>query len=213
MVSLAKYFISEFSGTKDMSPERVKNLLLTVPNAITLAGIALVGAYVAQFVLGIFVWLIPINILLIGLSDLLDGYFAEKLDQHSWLGKFLDGFRDRIFNLACLVNFMMFCNGVFDYFLFTALVLIELGNAYVVIRINLDTMQIAEVYNVHLFSKIRQFIHCSCCFAFVIQQYWVSFDVLRIETLLSVMLLASTISLLRNIYATRIYFKRKAIQT
>ncbi|MEE4252340.1 MAG: CDP-diacylglycerol--glycerol-3-phosphate 3-phosphatidyltransferase, partial [Alcanivoracaceae bacterium] len=78
---------------------------LTLPNLITLARLLLIPVFVAVFYLpygwasmaaaGIF--------LLAGLTDLLDGYLARRLNQTSRFGAFLDPVADKLMVAAALV--------------------------------------------------------------------------------------------------------------
>ncbi|MDF1629989.1 MAG: CDP-diacylglycerol--glycerol-3-phosphate 3-phosphatidyltransferase [Alcanivoracaceae bacterium] len=78
---------------------------LTLPNLITLARLLLIPVFVAVFYMpygwapmaaaGIF--------LLAGLTDLLDGYLARRLNQTSRFGAFLDPVADKLMVAAALV--------------------------------------------------------------------------------------------------------------
>jgi cardiolipin synthase len=78
--------------------------ILTVPNALSALRLAL---------LPVFLWLVlgpeedelAVGVLvLIGLSDYLDGYLARKLDQTSQLGAILDPVADRLYILAAVIG-------------------------------------------------------------------------------------------------------------
>jgi cardiolipin synthase len=82
------------------TPSRV----LTVPNALSVLRLAL---------LPVFLWLVlgpeedglaVAVLVLIGLSDYLDGYLARRLDQASQLGAVLDPVADRLYILAAVVG-------------------------------------------------------------------------------------------------------------
>jgi cardiolipin synthase len=82
------------------APSRV----VTVPNALSVLRLAL---------LPVFLWLVlgpeadglAVGVLvLIGLSDYLDGYLARRLDQMSKLGAVLDPVADRLYILAAVVG-------------------------------------------------------------------------------------------------------------
>lgn len=83
---------------------KVSRRIATVPNFITGIGILLTAFYIWQFSEEKFVFLIPITICLIGISDFLDGFTARYLDQHSVLGKIIDPLRDRLLGAAIIVN-------------------------------------------------------------------------------------------------------------
>jgi len=85
-------------------PENVRPRILTVPNLLTACGLALIGAYICCFLSKTGEMLIPIMVILIGASDLLDGMAARILDQYTRLGKVLDPLRDRLLSVAVLAN-------------------------------------------------------------------------------------------------------------
>jgi cardiolipin synthase (CMP-forming) len=81
--------------------------ILTVPNALSALRLAL---------LPVFLWLVlgpeadelAVGVLvLIGLSDYLDGYLARRLDQASQLGAVLDPVADRLYILAAVIGLGM----------------------------------------------------------------------------------------------------------
>jgi CDP-diacylglycerol--glycerol-3-phosphate 3-phosphatidyltransferase len=78
---------------------------LTVPNIMTLARLASIPVFVAVFYLP-FRWAplaAAILFLLAGLTDMLDGYLARKLNQTSRFGAFLDPVADKLMVAAALV--------------------------------------------------------------------------------------------------------------
>lgn len=78
---------------------------LTLPNLITLARLLLIPVFVAVFYLP-FRWAPMATaaiFLLAGLTDLLDGYLARKLQQTSRFGAFLDPVADKLMVAAALV--------------------------------------------------------------------------------------------------------------
>jgi phosphatidylglycerophosphate synthase len=86
----------------------VQKRIATVPNGITAFGIALTILYVLQFVYVLWTISIPITVMLIGMSDLLDGYATRRLNQHSHLGKLLDALRDKLLRGAIILNCLFF---------------------------------------------------------------------------------------------------------
>lgn len=78
---------------------------LTLPNLITLTRLLLIPVFVAVFYLP-FRWA-PMAaaaiFLLAGLTDMLDGYLARKLNQTSRFGAFLDPVADKLMVAAALV--------------------------------------------------------------------------------------------------------------
>ena len=78
---------------------------LTLPNLITLARLVLIPVFVAVFYLP-YRWA-PLAaaaiFLLAGLTDMLDGYLARRLNQTSRFGAFLDPVADKLMVAAALV--------------------------------------------------------------------------------------------------------------
>jgi phosphatidylglycerophosphate synthase len=76
--------------------------LLTPPNLVTLARIALVAAAGAAFIAGA-----PVAAMVLGLAggltDYLDGYLARRLGMATRLGAMLDQFADVFFAFVCLI--------------------------------------------------------------------------------------------------------------
>ena len=65
--------------------------IITIPNIITSAGLALIGIYVYGFLVSSR-WILMTSVFLSGCSDLLDGETARRLQQKTRLGEFLDRF-------------------------------------------------------------------------------------------------------------------------
>ncbi len=70
---------------------------MNVPNTLSFIRLLLIPAFCAAFLAGpeYYIWA-GIALLLSALSDLLDGYFARRLNQITELGKFLDPVADKL---------------------------------------------------------------------------------------------------------------------
>ena len=83
---------------------RVQETMLTVPNLITALGIIAILIYVLQFLTASFVYVIPLTVGIAVASDLLDGFAARRLNQHTFSGKLFDALRDRLLRIAVFAN-------------------------------------------------------------------------------------------------------------
>ncbi|QTE27856.1 CDP-alcohol phosphatidyltransferase family protein [Pengzhenrongella sicca] len=83
--------------------EQVSDRVLTVPNAISLARLALVPVFAVLIVQGQDVWAL-IVLAVSGASDWLDGLIARRFHQVSRLGQLLDPAADRLFILVTLIG-------------------------------------------------------------------------------------------------------------
>lgn len=148
---------------------KVSRSIATVPNFITGIGILLTAFYIWQFSEEKYVSLIPITIGLIGISDVLDGFAARCLDQHSVLGKIIDPLCDRFLGIAILTNmFYVDSRSLFLPWFITIIFLFELLfyiKSYFSFT-GIDSIQ------VHLSGKIRQMFHGICGGIFATQEYW-----------------------------------------
>ncbi|MEA2007357.1 MAG: CDP-alcohol phosphatidyltransferase family protein [Patescibacteria group bacterium] len=191
---LTYYLIGEFSGSNVLR-EVVRNKILTVPNTVTMIGILLTIFYIVQFKSNFWTTTIPIVIFLIGLSDLLDGYLATKFDQHSWVGKFIDGFRDRFLGIALVWNFLHHTTNYLTVTFVAILVGIEVFVAKKNISCGVEAIKEKIGLDVHVSSKIRQFVHLTCAMALVVQLYWLKTVYIGPTALLAIMLLGSVCTL------------------
>ena len=90
-------------GRVDTAGDRGTSRVLTVPNALSVARLALVP---------VFLWLLlrgddglALLVLVVStLTDFLDGFLARRLHQVTRLGQLLDPAADRLFVLACLLG-------------------------------------------------------------------------------------------------------------
>lgn len=91
----------------------VRKKINTVPNMITGAGILLTVLYIFMYALGYKTSLVLAVVFLVMLSDLLDGFAARRLNQHTVLGKDLDSLRDQLLKFAIIGNIAWVSQDVF----------------------------------------------------------------------------------------------------
>ena len=175
----------------NVSAHKVSSNIVTVPNLITSGGILMTGFYFLQFYYTIATWFIPINILLIGISDILDGYLATLLNQHSWLGKWLDGARDRFTGAMVLWNMIIVHSSTIICMLIVSLVILEVTNAFFLAQKAIKAIESNKTVNVYRVSKARQLLHVTCGLIFVVQEYWLPSAVVSVEFLLTLMIIGS----------------------
>ncbi|MDR1263654.1 MAG: CDP-alcohol phosphatidyltransferase family protein [Oscillospiraceae bacterium] len=76
--------------------------LANLPNMLTVSRIILIGVFLWVFFAGMYYPAVMV-FALAGATDLLDGYFARKNGQITWLGKLLDPVADKLMVCAALV--------------------------------------------------------------------------------------------------------------
>ena len=93
---------------KSAEVERKRNgCWATIPNAITIIGFGGIVYYCYLFLTDSMLWMIPFVHIGILVSDVLDGIAADRLNQHSELGRYLDPLRDRVHAIAIFTNFAL----------------------------------------------------------------------------------------------------------
>ncbi|GMQ94941.1 MAG: CDP-diacylglycerol--glycerol-3-phosphate 3-phosphatidyltransferase [Patescibacteria group bacterium] len=166
---------------------KVGNDILTWPNIVTTMGIVGTGIYVYQFTTQSYAWFIPITVSIIGLSDLLDGFLARRLDQHSRLGKFIDPLRDKILALAVLVNLLY----AKDVMLFIIPLLLAVVCELCILVQDVRGFTKKNVSRVHTIGKMRQAVTLVCMGIFLLQEYWFGMEFISIVALVWVIAFAS----------------------
>ncbi len=86
-----------------LPPRSWWRLNATLPNAITVARIALIGVFAVLLARHHDAWAIA-ALAVAGLSDFVDGYLARRLGQTSELGRILDPAADRLLTVAVVVG-------------------------------------------------------------------------------------------------------------
>ncbi|MGN6744245.1 MAG: CDP-alcohol phosphatidyltransferase family protein [Amnibacterium sp.] len=85
------------------SAEPVSDELLTIPNLLTLARLALIPVFLGFLITGQDV-LAHVTLVVGGLTDFLDGFLARRLHQVTRLGKLLDPIADRLTILSATIG-------------------------------------------------------------------------------------------------------------
>lgn len=151
--------------------------IYTIPNLITFMGIILIIVYIFQIYLGLFLFLAPITMVLVGTTDLFDGLIARKLNQHTKIGKILDFLRDKILIAGLCFSVIWLNEDVFlPIILWVSCEIILLGRD--IICFKKENMQI------HSFSKARQAVTLLSVETILIQQFWISFFFFSLNFLL-----------------------------
>lgn len=180
------FLVDRFTGRNAKNFE-VHDEIMTLPNMVTIAGIFLTVVYVVLFTAGIAMFFIPIIVVLVVLTDALDGYLADRLNQHSRYGKVLDPLRDRIFTFALLWNILLIVGG--DAFLsIVLLIALELNLALYYRKFYLSTGKVLEV---HWIGKARSALQWLVGFWILVQFYWLGTAYVSPFSLVSVMFMAS----------------------
>ncbi len=145
----------------------VSDRFYTIPNMVTLGRIFGSFIYVYQYTFNWETdWILPV-VLLILLSDWLDGWLAKVLDQHSHWGKALDPIADRVFLLATLGNLFVLS----DWRTAIILLFILAIEAYVFAGAYLAYKLHNVITPVHWLGKLRMAVHCLVAFGIVFQAY------------------------------------------
>ena|SRR3989344_3432523 len=177
--------------------ENVSNKILTVSNLITTVGIFLTVFYIWQFSVEKLTGLIPVTVLLIGLSDLLDGFSARRLNQHSILGKILDPLRDKLLMFAILAN-IFYIKQLTPFILPLLIIIVSEAFFYAKMFILLKKIGVIKM-QAHFLAKTRQVIYGICGIIFVMQEYWLLSELVSAHALIFSMALASLSLLLLHL--------------
>ena len=88
----------------DGAGEVVSNRVLTIPNLVSFARLAMLPVFLVTYIQGHFL-AATILLVVVGTTDFLDGFLARALQQVSVLGKLLDPLADRLVIISALVAF------------------------------------------------------------------------------------------------------------
>jgi CDP-diacylglycerol--glycerol-3-phosphate 3-phosphatidyltransferase len=165
------FLVDRFTGRNAKNFE-VRDRFMTRANMVTLTGIIWTFLYVALYAFGIAVKVIPVLVVFIVLTDALDGYFADRFNEHSSYGKFMDPLRDRLFTLALLGNIFLI-GGVATIYPIAVLVVAEICLALYYRDAYLST---GKMLNVHWLGKARSALQWLLGFGVLIQFYWLGVE-------------------------------------
>lgn len=104
--------------TFSQSADTPSDAVWTVPNAISMARIGLIGAFLYFLVADQDVWAL-VTLVAAGVSDFLDGYLARRWNQSTALGRLLDPLADRLLTVAVVVGFAV--RGIIPWWLLAVL--------------------------------------------------------------------------------------------
>lgn len=152
---------------KSLFEEKSYESIFTVPNIVTSIGIILLIPYVWGFLTN-HRWIMFASLFLAGLSDLLDGEVARKLQQKTRLGEFLDPLRDRLLLLAVLLNLVYLNLDALPFILFWGGTIV--GFELLIVIYNLALVPPPK-RKVHLVGKLRQAAHLLLA-GFVLLSYY-----------------------------------------
>ncbi len=181
---------------------------VTVPNMITFGGLLLTGLYVIQYMLGVATYLIPVTVVLVGVSDLLDGFLARRLDQHTTLGKWMDPVRDKALTFALLGNVIHDVVLTSRDPLLIALISIVVVAESIVFGLGAWRRLHGMEIRVHVLGKARQALNLLAIGGIIIELYWIELGI-SFPYLVGVMAVASMIGLV--VYATRFLDAREGL--
>lgn len=123
-----------------------------LPNLFTLARVAMIPLILAAYLVWPqIIWLAPLLFTLAAITDLLDGYFARKLNLVTNLGKFLDPIADKLLNMAALVLLAAQMRSLF----LTITVIVILAREFFVTGLRMLAAQQGLVIAADWFGKIK----------------------------------------------------------
>ncbi len=185
--------------------KRYSGRILTLPNLVTGCGIvlALVSGYFflkEKYLLSIICFVSS------GISDVLDGFLAKKMNQRTYLGEKIDPLRDRI---LLFVGILMACSLLdLRYYWFLLPLLIGEGGIAVIGFLSWKGL-FQKSGNIHLAGKARQAVHLLFLFIFFLNKFnlvfWHYFQLNEEEDYCNLMLIMGISSLIAFYY----YFKNR----
>lgn len=180
-----------FSGRNAKNFE-VQDTLFTRANLLTLSGIVAVGFYIVQFTTNTVTEWIPVTKIYIAVTDMFDGWLADKYNEHSTVGKVMDPWRDRMDAGAVLLNIWY----LFGTEVAPAFFLVVIAEVIILFEGLWLYILREEIGEVHWIGKARMAVHQVCAFIVLAQAYWLEHFYVNVSILLGVMAAASCIALL-----------------
>lgn len=165
--NIITFLIDRFTG-RNSGKYSVQDRVFTTPNLVTISGILLTWFYVFQVYAGFLLALVPITCVIICLSDALDGFLADRLNEHSKYGKLLDPVRDRLFTFALLWNVWYIAGNVVLFPIFIAL----FAESSILLRGAIIFRRTGKPSEVHAIGKVRTFVQWLATMGVVVQEYW-----------------------------------------
>ncbi len=186
MKKFGTFLYDRFSGRNAKNFE-VQDKIFTRANLLTFSGIAAVGFYIVQFTTSALTAWIPVTKIYIAMTDMFDGWLADKYNEHSTIGKVMDPWRDRMDAGAVLWNIWYLFGAdvagwVFAIIVTESIILCE-GLFFCILH--------SRVSEVHWIGKARMAVHQVCAFVILVQAYWFEHFYADVSILLGFMALSS----------------------
>lgn len=180
------FLVDRFTG-RNAKKFEAHDEIMTFPNMVTICGILWTFLYIVMYAFEICTYLIPVLVVLIVLTDMIDGWLADRFNQHSKYGKILDPVRDRIFTLALLGNILVIV-GIVTLLPIVFLVMSEL---YLTLYYREEYRKTGKVPDVHWIGKARSALQWLLGFTIIVQYYWLGMIYISPMLLIMIMALAS----------------------
>jgi len=175
----ATFFVDRFTGRKAKN-FAVRDKIFTIPNIITMSGVVSTTFYIFQIVSGTYLFLVPVVVVYNYLTDALDGLSADLLDQHSFVGKMMDRFRDRYMIMALLLNaWLVGGNDVLTPIL--VILAVEIPWLFEVVW---HQNRYGKAPETHCLGKMRTFLQGIVLWVMVVEMYWLGTFYIGIPALL-----------------------------
>ncbi len=194
------FLVDRFSG-RNAKNFTLRDGIMTIPNMITFLGILLTIIYFFQYSFGIATIFIPFFVVFIVLTDAIDGYMADLLDQHSSLGRVLDPVRDRLFTAVLLGNLWILIGNA----VLIPVCLLVLSEVLLALEAAVLYHRSGEMPVVHWIGKTRSALQWFLGYLVLVQAYWVGHMFISSIVLIYVMAFASIAT---YIYYSLFYFAK-----
>ena len=145
-----------------------RNSVWTIPNLITGLGIIATVLYITAITVSTThnaqTWWLPMLAACVILTDILDGVLADKLDQHSYIGKIIDPLRDRLLACALLLHVALLYPYFWMVISMVMVIAIEVRLAWLV-ALSANT-------EVHMVGKLRAGLQWMMLLGIIVLQTW-----------------------------------------
>jgi phosphatidylglycerophosphate synthase len=164
----------------------VSDRYFTAPNAITSLGLVGCGLYAVLLLAGNTLWLLPLLHVEIFMSDALDGFVADLLDQHSRLGKTLDPIRDRLHGFLVLMTLSLYDS--------TAMII---AAAAIAAELSIGALAFAKhLREVHVVGKLRATVYWIAGLVGLAELFWFKIEYVPLSVCTAAMACASVCALI-----------------